>query len=587
MAAERWSLDPATLDASDGEIRRSGGDPLTYGALVRDVRRVEVVSAPELPASPALGRVGEPPTADPWTGSTARELADTVTGARRFPSDLARPGLLHGRILRPPAFGATLLSLDAREAEARPGVTIVRDGSFVGVVAPDPGAAALALAAIGSTWDPAPPQPSDTDLVEHLRSHPGETEGWDGPFLHEAGDVDHAFAEADVRLERTYTAAYIAHTPLETRVALAEWEGERLTVWTGTQRPFGVRWELAAALSVPESQIRVIVPDTGGGYGGKHAGDVAIEAARLARAAGAPVKVRWSREEEFTWAYFRPAAVIDVRTGARDGALTAWGFTNLNAGTPGIECPYEIANQRIAFQAAEPPLRQGSYRALAATVNHFARESHIDEVAHELGVDPLELRRRHLRDERLIQVLDAAAQAAGWRGADRSRGRGIGIAAGVEKDAYVATCAEVQVDPDGRLRVLRIVTAFDCGAIVDPDNLVNQIEGATVMGLGGALTEEIRFAEGRIANPRLSMYAVPRFSDVPPIEVVLLDRADIAPAGAGETPIVAVAPALANAIFAATGTRLRSMPLAPEGTVRESAPGDPGIRLPDRSWGGS
>jgi CO/xanthine dehydrogenase Mo-binding subunit/aerobic-type carbon monoxide dehydrogenase small subunit (CoxS/CutS family) len=532
---------------------------LAAGAPVPGERRVEVVPAPDPKAMPPLPAV---------TDAGERGDVGTVTGARRFPSDLTRPGIRHGWILRPPAFGATLRSLYVRDAEALPGITVVRDGGFVGVVASDPGAAGRALRAIRAEWDPAPPQPSEADLVEHLRSHPVEAEGWEGTFRDEVGDVVRALGEADLMLERTYTTAYIAHVPLETRVALAEWDGDRLTVWTGTQRPFGVRWEVAAALGVPESAVRVIVPDAGGGYGGKHSGEVAIEAARLARAAGAPVKVRWSREEEFTWAYFRPAAVIDVRSGVRDGVLTAWEFTNLNSGAAGIGSPYGIANRRIVHQPAASPLRQGSYRALAATANHFARESHVDEVAHELGEDPLAFRVRHLADERLVGVLEAAAERAGWGSGEPSPGSALGIACGVEKDAYVATCAEVRVDADGRLRVLRIVTAFDCGAIVDPDNLVNQIEGATVMGLGGALTERIRFEGGRISNPRLSEYRVPRFTDVPPIEVVLLDRPDVPPAGAGETPIVAVAPALANAIFAACGVRLRSMPLAPDGIVR-------------------
>ena len=316
-----------------------------------------------------------------------------------------------------------------------------------------------------------------------------------------------------------------------------------------------MRWELASALGIPESDVRVIVPDAGGGYGGKHSGEVAVEAARLARVAGAPVKVRWSREEEFTWSYVRPAAVIDLRSGARDGAITAWELTNVNAGTAGIASPYDVPNERITYRPAASPLRQGSYRALAATANHFARESHVDEIAHELGADPLELRLRHLSDERLAAVLAAAARSAGWG----SGGRALGIAGGVEKGSSVATCAEVRVE-GGRLRVLRVVTAFDCGAIVDRDNLINQIEGATVMALGGALTEAIGFSGGRIREPRLSAYRVPRFSDVPPIEVVLLDRPDVAPADAGETPMVAVAPAIANAVFAASGSgRCRSL----------------------------
>jgi nicotinate dehydrogenase subunit B len=310
----------------------------------------------------------------------------------------------------------------------------------------------------------------------------------------------------------------------------------------------------------------VIVPDTGAGFGGKHTGEAAIEAARLARASGRPVSVTWTRQEEFTWAYFRPAAVIDVRSGATaDGAITAWEFTNINSGDAGILSPYEIPNQRIDFRPADSPLQQGSYRALAATANHFARESHLDEMAHEIGTDPLALRLRHLKDDRLAAVFHAAAEGAGLGRTPRDLGHGIGIAGGVEKDARVATCVEVLVEADGRAEVVRVVTAFECGAIVNPDGLVNQIEGATVMGLGGALFEAIHFENGEILNPSLSTYRVPRFTDVPPIDVILINRNDIPPAGAGETPIVAVAPALANAIFDATGRRLRSMPLIPDG----------------------
>lgn len=220
------------------------------------------------------------------------------------------------------------------------------------------------------------------------------------------GSLDAGLVEAELRLEATYTVAYIAYAPLETRAALAEWDGDRLTVWTGTQRPFGVQAELAAAFQLPLEHVRVIVPDTGSGYGGKHTGDAAIEAARLARAAGRPVKVVWTREEEFTWAYFRPAGVIDVRSGARrDGTVTAWEFHTYNAEPAAIRPAYAFANQRIEFHPVQPLLRQGSYRALAATANHFfamfARESHMDELAHALGIDPLELRLRNLRDDRL------------------------------------------------------------------------------------------------------------------------------------------------------------------------------------------
>jgi len=286
------------------------------------------------------------------------------------------------------------------------------------------------------------------------------------------------------------------------------------------------------------------------------------------------VKVRWSRREEFAWGYFRPAAVIDVRSGAdAEGRLRAWAFRNVNSGPMAIHPPYAVPNLRVEYQPAASPLPQGSYRALAATANTFARESHMDELADRLGLDPVDFRLRNLEDERLADVLRAAADGARWPGplprpARQTRdaeSSALGIAVGIEKDARVATCVELSVDAGGVVRLTRIVTAFECGAIVDPDNLRNQVEGATVMGLGGALFEAIHFEAGRISNGSMSDYRVPRFSDVPPIEVVLLDRPDQPPAGAGETPIIAIAPAIANAIFAATGRRIRSLPLVPEG----------------------
>jgi isoquinoline 1-oxidoreductase len=359
---------------------------------------------------------------------------------------------------------------------------------------------------------------------------------------------------------------YIAHTPLEPRAALAKWDGDKLTVWTGTQRPFGVRGQLAEAFRIPEDQVHVLMPDTGSGYGGKHTGETAIEAARLARAAKRPVKVVWTREEEFTWAYFRPAGVIDVTSGVRnDGTITAWEFHNYNSGSAGIRTYYEIPNQRIVFHAVNSPLRQGSYRALAATANHFARESHMDEAAHSVKMDPLEFRLKNLKDERLRAVFEAAAKQFGW-GKRKAPGQGFGMGGGYEKLGNIATFAEVNVDRKmGDVKIVRVVSAFECGAIVNPDGLRNQIEGSNIQGLGGALFEAIEFDNGKILNGRLSRYRVPRFSDVPALETVLLDRKDIPSVGAGECPMIGLAPAIANAIFDAVGVRLRSLPLVPNG----------------------
>ena len=354
---------------------------------------------------------------------------------------------------------------------------------------------------------------------------------------------------------------------------MAEWQDGKLTVWTGTQRPFGVQQELVDAFHVPADRVRVIVPDTGSAYGGKHTGDAAVEAARIARAAKKPVKLVWTREEEFAWAYFRPAGVIDIRSGVRkDGTLTAWEFHNYNSGPSGLPTPYAVADKREAFHPSQSPLRQGSYRGLAATANHFARESHMDDLARAAGLDPLAFRLKNLRDQRMVGVLRAATEKFGWGarkkvsvGAGLSRtNKGFGLACGLEKGGYTAVCAEIQIN-DRAIAIQRLTVAFECGAIVNPDGLDHQVSGAIVQGLGGALFEAIEYEDGRLVNGRFSAYRVPRFSDVPPIDVVLVNRLDLPPAGAGETPIVGLAPALGNAIFDATGVRLRSLPLIPRG----------------------
>ncbi len=497
------------------------------------------------------------PTAE-WTvlGTSQHKVhgRDIVTGKHQYTSDMKLPGMVYGRILRPERFNAKLVTLDASAAKSMPSVTVVRDENFAGVTASTPSAAASALAALKAEWK-APQQTSWKTLYSDLRQTNGTGRGGS-----ETGSVEKAMAEADKKLERTYTVAYIAHAPLEPRAAMASWSGDKLTVWTGTQRPFGVRTELAQSFHIPEENIRVIMPDTGSGYGGKHTGEAAVEAARLAKSVGRPVKLVWTREEEFTWAYFRPAGVIDVRSAVdKNGRLTAWEFHNYNSGTSAINTLYDVPNRKIEFHPVDAPLRSGSYRGLAGTANHFARECHMDELAALAGVEPLEFRLRNLKDDRLRAVFLAAADKFGW---GKSKGN-FGIAGGFEKGSYVATCAEVRVESGRPTRVVRVVQAYECGAVVNPDQLKNQNEGALIMGLGGALFESISFDNGKILNPHFARYRVPRFRDVPNIEIVLVDRRDLPPAGAGETPIMTLAPAIANAIYAATGERLRSMPLYP------------------------
>ena len=564
MAAAQWRVDTSKLIAGEGKVTdpRSGRCE-SYGKLTDGANLVRFVS-PDQPLMPA----------SEWkvagTSMPKANARNFVTGGHVYPSDVTRPEMLFGAVLRPSGFQATPRSIDTSAADKIAGAKVVRDADFTGVVAADDLTAHRAVAAIRAEWS-VPDQPSNANLFAVLKSGAGPSD--DDGAKHAIGDVARGLAAASHRIEESYTIQYIAHAPLEPRAAVAEWNGDALTVWTGTQRPFGVRDELAQAFNLPPEKVHVIQPDMGSGYGGKHTGEAAVEAARLARAAGKPVKLTWTRAEEFTWAYFRPAGLIEIRAGvASDSKLTAWEYHNYNSGNAAIGTPYVAPNQLIQFHPADTPLRQGSYRSLAAAANHFARESAMDSLAHACGLDPLEFRLKNLSDPRLRAVFTAAAEKFGWGRSRSTAERGFGIAGGTDKGGYVAACAEVAIDPQTkRLRVLRVTQAWESGAVVNPDGLRNQLGGAIVQAMGGALFEQILFANGRILNPHFAEYRLPRFSDAPKIEIVLLDRKDLPPAGAGETGLVGLAPAVGNAVFAATGTRLRSMPMAP----RKAAPGQP------------
>lgn len=561
MAAKRWNADPATLSAAEAKVTSPhAGQSLTYGELTHGEKLVQTVSA-STPLTPASD----------WkiAGTAVPKVngRDFVSGKHKYPSDIVQPGMMFGKVLRPQGFNATLGSLDTTHAEKMPGVTVVHDGNFIAVAATDPSTAERALSALHAIWN-VPAQPSNQGLFESFKQTSKTQQEDDGPE-HVSGSVSQAMAVAQIKLHQSYTVQYIAHAPLEPRAAVAEWVNGKLTVWTGTQRPFGVRDDLMAAFHLLAEQVRVIQPDMGSGYGGKHTGEAAIEAARLAKASGKPVKIVWTREEEFTWAYFRPAGLIEISSGAnRDGTLGAWEHHNYNSGPAAITTPYNVANQLSQFHPANSPLRQGSYRALAATANNFARESHMDEMAHAVGMDPLEFRMKNLTDPRLHAVLQAAADKFNWGQSKSTFRRGFGIACGTDKGGYVATCVELEImPPENKIKIRRVVQAWESGAIVNPDGLRNQVSGAIVQGIGGALFEQIQFANGQILNPHFAQYRVPRFGDAPQIEIVLIDRKDLPSAGAGESGIIGLAPAVGNAIFAATGKRLRNMPMAPLGTA--------------------
>jgi isoquinoline 1-oxidoreductase len=540
-------------------LRRNGKADATYGDLAK---------SSELAAANKRATAGAaltPPKdwrvlGQPRYRTDAREI---VTGEHRYPSDIQRPGMLYGRVLRAPSYGATLGRVDPAAAAKVPNAIGVREGAFAGCAAPTSYEAQRALEAMAATavWE-TKPHLSGAKLFEHLKDSASKT-GARAPRVQAKGSVEEGLAGSAHRLRAEYHVPYIQHAPMEPRAAVAEWAEGRLTVWTGTQNPFGVRDQLAQAFHVPAEKVRVIVPDAGGGFGGKHTGETAIEAARLAKEAGRPVSLRWTRAEEFMWAYFRPAGVFEIEAGIdAGGLLRSWDFSNYNAGTAALESPYRCPNVRTRFFYCDSPLREGSYRGIAATANNFARECFIDEMARAAAADPLEFRLANLDDTRMHGVLDAAAKQFRWkeRGAGGS-GRGCGIACGTEKGSYVAACAEVEAVKGGPPRIRRFVMAFECGAILNPANLKMQVEGSIIQGLGGALTEAIEFENGQLANGSFAKYRVPRFRDTPPVEIVLVNRRDLTPAGAGETPIIAVAPAISNAAFDATGERSRAMPV--------------------------
>ncbi len=563
LACERWKVDRGTVKVEKGAVSHPAtGRRLTYAELAK-AEDIAKAFEKTIPADVEVTPVSE------WkvlgTSLPRPNRRDLVTGAHRFPSDIVRPSMLYGKVLRPPSYGATLVTVDLSEAKAMEGVVVVRDGEFVGCAAPTSFRAAQAVRAIAKTasWKTAP-HPSSKELFSHLKEH-AQRGGGRGSRGGTDSSVQEALEKASKVLREVYEISYIQHAPMEPRAAVAEWNDGNLTVWTGTQGPFGVHSQLARTFGIDSQQVRVIMPDMGGGFGGKHTGESAVEAARLAKAAGRPVSLRWTREEEFTWAYFRPAGVIEIQAGLdAKGSIVAWDFTNINSGGAAIASPYEIPSKRTQSIGSDPPLRQGSYRCLAATANNFARESFMDELAAAAGADPLAFRLAHIKDTRLRAVLETAAKRFGLSERTDKRGPdvGVGLACGTEKGSYVAACVEIAVDRKaGRIDVHRVCEVFECGAIQNPDNLRSQVEGCIIMGLGGALREEIQFENGKVLNASFAKYPVPRFADVPELDIHLLNRPDLPSAGGGETPIIAVAPAIANAVFQATGIRIRSLPI--------------------------
>ena len=554
--AEELRIPLSKVRAVLGDTDLCPNDGITAGS------RTTPSTVPEARNAAAAQRGGELTPPASWkilgTSHPALNAQAIVTGQHQYPSDILRPGMLYATVLRAPSFGAKLTSIDSTVIKDK-AITLVNDNGFVAVAAPTSYAARKAIEALSATakWQSAP-HPSSTKLFEVLKQTAK------APRENKKGDPETALASATKKLSATYQTPHIQHAPMEPRAAVAEWVDGKLTVWTGTQNPFGVQQQLEQAFRISADKVRVIEPGSGGGFGGKHTGEVAIEAARLAKESGKPVSLRWTRAEEFMWAYSRPAGLFEITAGLNDkGQITAWDFATYNAGTAGLESPYKIPNSRTRFHLCDSPLREGSYRGIAATTNNFARECFMDELAALANQDPMDFRLNHCDNPRLRDVIIAVTDKFNWK-ARRKQAKpntGIGLAAGFEKGSYVAACTEVTTDPKTGFRITDFYMAYECGAILNPTNLRAQVEGSIIQGLGGALMEKLDFENGRLTNGSFTQYKLPRFRDVPPITITLLDRKDLPAVGAGETPIVVVAPAIALALSALTKSQKRKLPL--------------------------
>jgi isoquinoline 1-oxidoreductase len=568
LAAEKLGVPREALSVKGGVVSVIGDDKRSvgYGELSRGARIAQVVD------QKAVLRAARDFTV---MGTSPRRLdaVAKVTGAALYSADIRRPGMLYAAVLRPPAHGAMLARLDTDAAERLPGVTVVRQDGLLATLHADPQAAATALASVQAEWRMPAAGPDQEAIFDHLVAHASVVKQALG-----RGDLSAGRAGAAKVFDTTFRKGYVAHAPIETHAALAEFKDGRMTVWASTQTPFPARDAVAQALALDPAKVRVITPYVGGGFGGKSSGGQIVEAARLALATKRPVQVAWTRSEEFFNDTFDPAAVVTTSSGiGADGRIAFWDSTVWAAGERGASPVYDIAHARVrstggmSFEGqagGAPPLHPfgvGPWRAPGANMNVFAIESQIDIMAAAAGIDPLEFRLRNMTDARMRRVLQAAAQAFGWTRAPAPSGRGVGIACSTDAGTCVATMAEVAVDrATGRISVLRIACSQDMGIVVNPEGARMQAVGGLNMGLGYTLGEELRFRGGDILDRNFDTYPLPRFSTVPPrIEVVLVKNDELAPQGGGEPSITTTGAVIANAVFDAIGVRMLRLPMTP------------------------
>ncbi|MDQ1318082.1 MAG: nicotinate dehydrogenase subunit, partial [Candidatus Poribacteria bacterium] len=491
-----------------------------------------------------------------------RYAIEKVTGKAKYAGDIRLPGMLYARILRPPSHDAVLKSVDTSEAEKMEGVKIVKDGDFIAVLHEYPDIAGQAIAKVKAQYDTPESNIDDKTIFDHLIKTASK-----GEVAAHGGDLTEGKKLSDNTFEEKYLNSYVAHAPIENHTATAQIEGGKVTVWASTQAPFRLKDEVAQTLGISAQDVRAITPFVGGGFGGKTRNQQGVEAARLAKLTGKPVQVVWTRAEEFFYDTFRPAAVVKITSGiTNSGRISLWDYGVYSAGQRGSEQFYDIPHHQTMVYGAGSGghlFGTGAWRAPANNTNTFARESQIDIMASKAGVDPIEFRLNNLKDERMIRVLKAVADKFQWTPSKSPSKRSYGVACGTDSGTYVAHIAEVEVDKNGNVQVKRVVCAQDMGLVINPEGAKIQVEGCITMGLGYALTEEIRFKGGKILDTNFYPYEITRFSWAPTIETVLIDAGDSPAQGGGEPAIICMGAVIANAIFDATGARLFQLPMTP------------------------
>jgi len=562
MAAERLGLSPQRLKVNEGQVidSQNSSRRVTYAQLTGG-KIIERHLKPGGSARP----VSRHTVSGKAAGRT--DARPKVTGAAQFSGDIRLPAMRYAKILRPPAHGAVLRSVNMADAAKVDGVSIMRDGDLIAALHKYPDQAQKALDRIEAQWELPQPEANHRTIFDHLmRSAPP------AEILAQDGNIEIGRKLAEQAFESVYLNHYVAHAPMEPHTAVVQIEGQTATVWASTQTPFRAQQEVARTLGLASGDVRVITPFVGGGFGGKTRNQQVIEAARLARLAGRPVQVAWTRKEEFFYDTFRPAAVIKVGSGLdRNQRISFWDYDNYFAGSRSSELFYDIPNHRVAARGGwmggggqAHPFRVGAWRAPGSNTNVFAMESQIDIMAQAAGSDPLTFRLAHLTDQRMRRVLKAAADRFGHQFATAPAKKGVGIACADYKSTYVATMAEVSVDQkSGTIRVERVVCAQDMGEVVNPAGARLQIEGCITMGLGYALREEIRFEGGKILDENFDTYELPRFSWLPKIETVLVDNPSMPPQGCGEPAITPMGAVIANAVYDAVGVRMFELPMTP------------------------